>query len=66
MFLLLRPTTQTSAQHLSIYGDVYFMVTGPLSITAGHVNGKKQPLQQADEKFIVFSCLTLLTISEDN
>lgn len=35
-------------------------------ISAGHVNGKKQPLQQADEKLIMFSCLSLLTISEDN
>lgn len=36
-------------------------------ITAGHINGEKQPLQQqADEKLIMFSCLTLLTMSGGN
>lgn len=38
-----------------------------IRITAGHINGEKQPLQQqADEKLIMFSCLTLLTVSEGN
>lgn len=38
-----------------------------IRITAGHINGEKQPLQQqADEKLIMFSCLTLLTMSEGN
>lgn len=36
-------------------------------ITAGHIHGEKQPLQQqADEKLIMFSCLTLLTMSGGN
>lgn len=38
-----------------------------IRITVGHINGEKQPLQQqADEKLIMFSCLTLLTVSEGN
>lgn len=37
-----------------------------IRITAGHINGEMQPLQQqADEKFM-FSCLILLTMSEGN
>lgn len=35
-----------------------------IRIRAGHINGEKQQLQQqADEKCIMFSCLTLLTVS---
>lgn len=38
-----------------------------IRITAGHINGEKKPLQQqTDEKLIMFSCLTLLTLSESN
>lgn len=38
-----------------------------IRITVGHINGEKQPLQQqADEILIMFSCLTLLTMSEGN
>lgn len=38
-----------------------------IRIRVGHINGEMQPLQQqADEKCIMFSCLTLLTMSEGN
>lgn len=38
-----------------------------IRIKAGHINGEKKPLQQqGDEKLIMFSCLTLLSMSEGN
>lgn len=48
--------------------EIYiFHADWSIRITAGHINGEKQPLQQqADEKLIMFSCLTLLTMSEGN
>lgn len=42
-----------------------FHAVWSVRIIGGHINGQKQPLQQqADENLIVFSCLTLLSVSE--
>lgn len=61
MFLELRERSEH--QHNIKVSRYVFHADWSIRIRVGHIKGEKQPLrQQADEKLIMFSCLTLLTV----
>lgn len=67
MYPLLWGAKQTAAKTFKYLCRYIFHADWSIRVTVGHINGEKQPLQQqADEKLIMFSCFTLLTMSEGN